>query len=163
MVTRSQSLLLGVMENNVMRALEENEVDLREDGCLWLGDQHFSGQLLVRDKRGHLTAEESYFRGILHGPFREFDSEGKVILIGTYFGGGYHGIIRGLDTEGEIRTETEFEHGIKVAMRDIKDGIVVDVWCLSPDDPDYSFLESVRFRYAWKGWDEWKAAFQKTS
>lgn len=146
-----------------MRALEENEVDLREDGCLWLGDQHFSGQLLVRGKRGQLTAEETYFRGILHGPFREFDGGGRVFLIGTYFGGAYHGVIRNLDSEGGIQTETEFEHGVKVAKRDFKYGAVVDSWCLSSKDADYSFLESVRGRYAWKGWDEWKAAFQKMS
>ena len=86
-----------------------------------------------------------------------------MILIGKYFGGAYHGVIRELDSEGGIQTESEFEHGVKVAKRNFKHGAVVDSWCLSSDDSDYSLLESVRGRYAWKGWDEWKAAFQETS
>ncbi len=145
-----------------MSALEESEVDLGEDGCLWLENDHFSGKLLVRDKKGRLSAEESYFRGLLHGPFREFDAEGKVICVGTHFGGAYHGVIRTFDTNGEMQSELEYEHGVRTAQRDFQDGEIVETWRLSSDDPEYSFLESVRLRYAWEGWDEWKTALQRS-
>jgi antitoxin component YwqK of YwqJK toxin-antitoxin module len=63
---------------------------------------------------GSLLAEETYDRGVLHGPYRDYWSNGVVSLEGQYADGQQEGEWRFYNEDGSLREKLYFERGREI-------------------------------------------------
>ncbi|MFD0774129.1 toxin-antitoxin system YwqK family antitoxin [Streptomonospora algeriensis] len=103
-----------------MRRVNEEDIDFDETEMVFYEGEPFTGEVVETDRAGNIVAAVAYNQGYRHGPWREWHSNGNLLIEGRVeFGKGPVGTWKKWHKNGALAEERRFDdHGRTLSIRE---------------------------------------------